>query len=207
MKQIIKNKLVYLLKFSIGVALIIWILSKVDKEKVVEYFLSLDLGTLILILIFSIITITIQFFRWKYLVTSNSVSFETKDIIPSFFAGYAFRLMIPGGHAEISKIFLLPGKKRGKAVAVGMEKFFQTYIKLVLVLVALTFSFPKYVIIFYPSIFILLFLLFFLPKIKWLKLLQEKEVNTHCVVLGFLLGKEFTNFSVCFKYAFISSLA
>ena len=144
MKQVIKNKLIYLLKFSIGIALIIWILSKVDREKVVDYFLSLNLSSLLLILVFSVIAVTIQFLRWKYLVTTNSVSFEYKDIIPSFFAGYSFRLMIPGGHAEISKIFLLPGKKRGKAVAVGMEKFFQTYIKLVLILVALTFSFPEY---------------------------------------------------------------
>jgi len=116
-------------------------------------------------------------------VTSNSVSFEYKDIIPSFFAGYSFRLMIPGGHAEISKIFLLPGKKRGKAIAVGMEKLFQTYIKLVLILVALSFSFPEYNLIFYSSITILIVLLFFLPKIKWLKMLQEKKVN-NLVVFG-----------------------
>jgi len=177
MKQVIKNKLIYLLKFSIGIALVIWIMSKVDRQKVLDYFLFLDLFTLFLILVFSVLAVTIQFLRWKYLVTSNSVSFEYKDIIPSFFAGYSFRLMIPGGHAEISKIFLLPGKKRGKAVAVGMEKFFQTYIKLVLILIALSFSFPEYNSIFYPSIFVLLVLLFFLPKIKWLKKLQEKEVN------------------------------
>jgi glycosyltransferase 2 family protein len=186
MKQVIKNKLIYLLKFSIGIALIVWILSKVDQEKVVEYFGSLDLLTLLLILFFSTIAITVQFLRWRYLVTSNSVSFETKDIIPSFFAGYAFRLMIPGGHAEISKIFLLPGKKRGKAIAVGMEKIFQTYIKLVLILIALTFSFPEYNIFFYPSILILLLLLIFLPKIKWLKMLQEKEVN-NLVIFGITL--------------------
>jgi uncharacterized membrane protein YbhN (UPF0104 family) len=183
MKQVIKNKLIYLLKFSIGIALVFWILSRVERQKVVDYFLSLDLLTLFLILVFSIITITVQFLRWKYLVTSNSVSFEYKDIIPSFFAGYSFRLMIPGGHAEISKIFLLPGKKRGKAVAVGMEKFFQTYIKLVLIIIALSFSFPEYNIIYYSSIIILLVLLFFLPKIKWLRILQEKKVN-NLVIFG-----------------------
>ena len=177
MKQVIKNKLIYLLKFSIGIVLVIWILSKVDREKLVDYFFSLDLFTLLLILLFSVITITVQFLRWKYLVTSNSVSFETKDIIPSFFAGYAFRLMIPGGHAEISKIFLLPGKKRGKAVAVGMEKFFQTYIKLVMILIALSFSFTEYNPLFYSLIVLLIILLYFLPKLKWLKKLQEKEVN------------------------------
>lgn len=183
MKQSIKNKLLYLLKLSLGIVLVIWILSHVDRHKVLEYFLALDFTTLSIILFFSLITISVQFFRWRYLVICNSVSFDFKDIIPSFFAGYSFRLMIPGGHAEISKIFLLPGKKRGKAVAVGMEKFFQTYIKLVLLLIALSFSFPAYNTFFYPSIGILILLLFFLPKIKWLKKLQEKEVN-NLVVFG-----------------------
>lgn len=206
MKQIIKNKLVYLLKFSIGLALVIWILSKVDREKVVEYFLSLDLLTLLLILAFSIIAVTVQFYRWKYLVTSNSISFETKDIIPSFFAGYAFRLMIPGGHAEISKIFLLPGKKRGKAVAVGMEKFFQTYIKLVLILGALIFSFPDYNIIFYPSIIILLVLLVFLPKLKWLKMLQEKKVNNLVIFGNTLIYSVFIYLIMAIQYFILLNL-
>jgi uncharacterized membrane protein YbhN (UPF0104 family) len=178
MKQTIKNKLIYLLKISVGIFLVIWILLQVDRERVVDYFLSLNIFTLLIILFFSVTTVTVQFLRWRYLVSSNSVSFETKDVIPSFFAGYAFRLMIPGGHAEISKIFLLPGKKRGKAVAVGMEKFFQTYIKLVMILIALSFSFTEYNPIFYSLTFILIVLLFFLPKIKWLKKLQEKEVNS-----------------------------
>lgn len=186
MKQTIKNKLIYLLKFSIGIALVIWILSRVEREKLLDYFLSLDVATLLITLFFSVIAVSIQFLRWRYLVTSNSVSFETKDIIPSFFAGYAFRLMIPGGHAEISKIFLLPGKKRGKAVAVGMEKFYQTYIKLVLILAAMTFTFQQYKYIFYVLIIVLIVFIFFLPKFKWLKMLQEKEVN-NLVIFGYTL--------------------
>jgi len=206
MKQTIKNKLIYLLKFSIGIALIIWILSKVDQNKVVDYFLSLDIFSLLLILFFSTIAVTVQFLRWRYLVTSNSTSFESKDIIPSFFAGYAFRLIIPGGHAEISKIFLLPGKKRGKAVAVGMEKFFQTYIKLIMVLGALTFSFPEYNAIFYPSIVILLLLLIFLPKLKWLKMLQEKEVNNLLVFGNTLIYSLFIYIIMAIQYFILLNL-
>jgi len=206
MKQTIKNKLVYLLKFSIGVALIIWILSKVDQDKLVDYFLSVDILSWLLILFFSTIAVTIQFLRWRYLVTTNSASFKSKDIIPSFFAGYAFRLMIPGGHAEISKIFLLPGKKRGKAVAVGMEKFFQTYIKLILVLGALTFSFPEYNLIFYPSILVLLLLLIFLPKLKWLRMLQEKEVNNLLVFGNTLIYSIFIYFIMVIQYFILLNL-
>ncbi len=177
MKQLLKNKLAYILKISVAFILVGWILSQVEREKAIEYFLSINVVTLFFILTFSIITVGVQFMRWRYLVRCNSSDFELKDILPSFFAGYAFRLMIPGGHAEISKIFLLPGKKRGKAVAVGMEKLYQTYIKLVFILIALSFSFAEYNSILYSLIIILLLLLFFLPKIKLLKKLQEKQVN------------------------------
>lgn len=177
MQQTLKNKLAYLAKISIAIMLIIWILSGVDRQKLVEYFLALDLYTLLLVIIFSIVTVTVQFLRWKYLVVCNSSDFNIKDILPSFFAGYAFRLMIPGGHAEISKIFLLPGKKRGKAVAFAMEKFYQTYIKLILILIVLPISFPEYRIIFYIIMTVLILAMFLLPKIGWLKFLQEKDVK------------------------------
>jgi len=206
MKQSIKNKLAYIAKISIGIALVVWILSQVDREKLMDYFVSLDLVTIILILILSFMAVVVPFLRWKYLVSSNSADFNQSDLISSFFAGYAFRLMIPGGHAEISKIFLLPGKKRGKAVAVGMEKFFQTYIKLVLILTALTFSFPEYNFIFYPSILILLILVIFLPKLKWLKMLQEKEVNNMVVFGNTLIYSFFIYMIMVIQYYILLNL-
>ena len=52
-----------------------------------------------------------------------------------------------------------------------------------MILIALSFSFSEYNFLFYPLIIILLISLFFLPKIKWLKKLQEKEVNS-LVIFG-----------------------
>lgn len=181
MNQIVKQKLVYLLKFCIGTAIVIWILLQIDQRQFIDYFLNLNVGILFVIIILSVVSLTVQFNRWKYLVLSNSDNFEIKELLPSFFAGFAFRLMVPGGHAEISKIFLLSGKKRGKAVAFGMEKFFQTFLKISLILAVLPLTFPQYK----PYCIIVLILLvigyIFIPKIPLLKNLQEKEVNNYRV--------------------------
>jgi hypothetical protein len=124
----------------------------------------------------------IQFRRWKYLVERYSINFNSIDLLPSFFAGFAFRLLIPGGHAEFSKIFLLPGKKRGKVLAFGMEKFSQALIKIFALLIVLPLTFPAYK---FYSIFFLLLLVFgyfLFPRIPILKNLQEKDVNYHQVI-------------------------
>jgi uncharacterized membrane protein YbhN (UPF0104 family) len=179
MKQIVKQKLVYLLKFCIGTALVIWILFQIDQKQFLDYFLTLDVAVLFIIIFLSIVSLTIQFNRWKYLVLNNSANFDFKDLLPSFFAGFAFRLMVPGGHAEISKIFLLSGKKRGKAVAFGMEKFFQTFIKIFLILAVLPLSFPQYTPYCLLALVLLVIGYFFIPRIPLIKDLQEKEVNNY----------------------------
>ena len=132
MKEQFKQKLIYLIKFSIGLFLVLWILSQVDRQKFFNYFTSISLISFLEIIIFSWLSLFVQFRCWKFLVESNSIHFEMKDLLPSFFSGFTFRLILPGGHAEFGKIFLLPGRKRGKAVAFGMEKFFQAIIKIFL---------------------------------------------------------------------------
>jgi uncharacterized membrane protein YbhN (UPF0104 family) len=182
MESRIKQKIVYVSQICIGLVLVTWILLQIDKEQFLQYFKNLSFVTLVTILILSGIGLYIQFRRWKYLVERYSLHFNLGDLLPSFFAGYAFRLLIPGGHAEFSKIFLLPGKKRGKVLAFGMEKFAQALIKILALLFVLPITFPELKIY---SIFILLLLIigyFLFPKIPILKNLQEKDVNYHRVI-------------------------
>jgi uncharacterized membrane protein YbhN (UPF0104 family) len=182
MESRIKQKIVYVSQICIGLVLVTWILLQIDKEQFLQYFKNLSFVTLVTILILSGIGRYIQFRRWKYLVERYSLHFNLGDLLPSFFAGYAFRLLIPGGHAEFSKIFLLPGKKRGKVLAFGMEKFAQALIKILALLFVLPITFPELKIY---SIFILLLLIigyFLFPKIPILKNLQEKDVNYHRVI-------------------------
>lgn len=186
-----KQKIIYAVQICIGLVLIVVILMQVDQAQFIEYFKTLSFSVLIIIFGLSGISLYIQFRRWKYLVERYSVNFNSLDLLPSFFAGFAFRLMIPGGHAEFSKIFLLPGKKRGKVLAYGMEKFAQALIKIFALLIVLPISFPDYKIY---SIFILVLLIIgylLFPRIPILKNLQEKDVNYHRVIgmnLVFALG-------------------
>lgn len=179
MKELVKQRLLYFFKIAVGLSLVIVILSRVDSQKVVEYFSSLHISLLGMITVLSLISLIIQFLRWRYLVHSNSESFDIRDVLPAFLAGFAFRLMVPGGHAEISKIFLMPGRKRGKAIAFGIEKFFQTYIKILLIfaVLPLTFSNYKWVSLSVVTGMLIFFIIF--PRLKWLKMAQEKTVNNY----------------------------
>lgn len=191
MESRIKQKIIYAVQICIGLALVIWILMQVDREQFIEYFKSLSFVSLVIIAALSCIGLYIQFRRWKYLVERYSKHFNLRDLLPSFFSGFTFRLLIPGGHAEFSKIFLLPGKKRGKVLAFGMEKFAQTLIKILALLIVLPLTFPDYKVY---SIFVLLLIIigyFLFPRIPILKNLQEKDVNYHRVIgmnLVFALG-------------------
>ena len=105
MQELLKKRLLFVLKYFIGIALLVWILYRVDRQQMLNTLLDLKSSSILLILLLSTLNIGIQFYRWKYLVESHSVHFQYKDLIPSFFAGFAFRLIVPGGHAEITKVF------------------------------------------------------------------------------------------------------
>ena len=182
-----KEKIAYLLKALVGLILVLWILSQIDRSKFYAYFLGLDLNMILLVLPLSILSLGVQFWRWKYLVSTYSSDYSDLDLLPSFFAGFAFRLMIPGGHAELSKVYLLPGKKRGKVVAFGMERIFQTFVKIILAVGLLTVHFPQYQIYYLLVIVLTVAGYFVLPHIKLLTSLYEKEVSYHFVFLWSLL--------------------
>ena len=186
-----KQKILYAIQICVGIVLIVYILTQVDQVKFVDYFKTLSFSPLIIILILSGLGLYIQFLRWKYLVERYSIHFNSLDLLPSFFAGFAFRLLIPGGHAEFSKIFLLPGKKRGKVLAFGMEKFAQALIKIFALLIVLPLSFPDYKVYSLLILILLIIGYFLFPRIPILKNLQEKDVNYHRVIgmnLVFALG-------------------
>jgi hypothetical protein len=183
MKEQLKQKIIYLIQAGIGLFLVIWILSRVDRQRFFHYFTSISISGFFEILFFSWLSLFVQFKCWKFLIESNSIHFEIKDLIPSFFSGFAFRLILPGGHAEFGKIFLLPGRKRGKAVAFGMEKFFQGIIKIFLMILVIPISFPQYSIYAFIILLLLVLLFIFFPKIPYLRNLQEKQVNNYKVFL------------------------
>ena len=181
--EIWKNRLLYFLKAIIGLALVIWILFQVDREEFIDYFLSLDLSLLLLIIPLSFVSLLVQYMRWKYMVSNYSDHYDNKDLLPSFFAGFTFRLMIPGGHAELSKVLLLPGRKRGKIMAFSMERIFQTIIKLLLSVWLLMIHFPEYVVIYVIISVVVIVAYVLIPKFSIVKSLHEKPVEYNVIFL------------------------
>lgn len=180
MKELFLKRIFFILKYLVGLVLLAWILGRVDRQQMIEAILSLSTQTLLFTIVLAAVNISVQFFRWKYLIESHSQHFEYKDLIPSFFAGFAFRMMIPGGHAEITKVFLLPGQKRGKVVAFGIEKFFQTYIKLIFVLIAFPVFYPQYRLWLWSMALIGALAYFFFPSLwghRFMERFREKELN------------------------------
>jgi len=145
----------------------------------VDMLLNLEIQTILIVLFFALINLSLQFRLWKYLIESHSHHYRIKDLLPSFFAGFALRMMIPGGHAEVTKIFLLQGRKRGKVIAFGVEKLFQTALKVVLISFALPVVFPEYRVVLWSIGSLIILGFFVLPiilKKERFQKHQEKEV-------------------------------
>jgi len=190
MKDVIKQKLAFVVKYLTGLALLIWILSRINRQQMLDTLLQITPSTFLILLALTVLNLVNQYLRWRYLIEQQSADFSHNDLIPSFFAGFTFRLILPGGHAEISKIFMLPGKKRGKVLAFAIEKFFQTYVKTLLVLGGLPFIFPQFKWVFWLIVIGLILLYPFLPllwKLNLFKKFQEKEVNYHPIFFRALL--------------------
>jgi uncharacterized membrane protein YbhN (UPF0104 family) len=176
-----KQKILYLLKLLVGLLLVIWILSQVDQKKFIDYFQHIGVKELIYICILGLVSIMLQYARWKYLVKSYAAEFELKDLFPSFLAGFTLRLMIPGGHAEWSKAFLMSGSKKGKIVAVGMEKILPAVYKVVMLGLVLPFTFPRYKIIGMGIALSTILIYFLVIRMKAIQNLLEKKVNIHYI--------------------------
>ncbi len=203
MKNLLKEKLTFVVKYLFGIALLVLILSRINRKQMIDTLLAIRWQTMAIILGIAVINLFVQYRRWKFLVERQSSDFNARDLIPSFFAGFSFRLLLPGGHAEITKIFMLPGKKGGKVMAFAIEKFFQTYVKTLLVLAGLPVLFPRYRWIFLGAFIVLLGLYPFLPRLlrlRFLKRFQEKDADYQRIFLMALLFSLGVFVSLIFQY-------
>lgn len=180
MKELIKKPLLFVLKYIIGLSLLVWIIRRFDFGQIIQSISGIHFITLLLVLTMTALNLTIQFRRWRFLIGRHSADYQEKDLLPAFFAGFALRMMIPGGHAEITKIFMLPGKKSGKVLAFTLEKYFETYFKFMLILIALPLVFDEYKAYLWPLAALGIVFYFFLPRLlslSFLKKFHEKDLN------------------------------
>jgi uncharacterized membrane protein YbhN (UPF0104 family) len=189
MKTMIKKWLTFILKYCIGFFLLGWVLSRINVMDMLQALAQLSVAGILVSILFAALNIFFQYRRWKYLLEKQSSDLNKADILPSFFAGHTLRLVVPGGHAEISKIFFLSGKKGGKLMAFGIEKIFQTYFKLVLALIALPLVFSEYRSAMWSLAGLGIAAFFIVPvfgRHSFLKRFHEKEVNYFHLLRGTL---------------------
>lgn len=182
MDSLIKKRILYVAKLVVGIGLVVWIMSLIDLGVFLGYFQELSPGTVLLVSLISVFSLYVQYWRWKYLLHCNSDDVSKADLVSSFFAGFSLRLILPGGHAEISKIILLRGKKKGKLFAFGFEKVSQTLIKLFLVLMVLPLIFPAltpYCIVLLTA---LLLAVFIIPRLRLYRRFQEKQSSYYSML-------------------------
>jgi uncharacterized membrane protein YbhN (UPF0104 family) len=174
-----KQKILYLIKLLVGLLLVIWILGQIDQKQFIEYFRHIGIKEFFYVSVLGLASLVLQYERWKYLVKSNSTTYERQDLFSSFLAGFTLRLTIPGGHAEWSKAFLMSGRKRGKIIAVGMEKILPAIFKIILLGLVIPFSFPRYKIAGMAIALITILVYFLMPRLKVMQNLLEKQISLH----------------------------
>ena len=207
MKEMIKNRLLFVLKYIIGLSLLGWIIWRFDFGQIIKSISGIHFITLVLVLMMTVLNLTIQFRRWRFLIGRHSADYSEKDLLPAFFAGFALRLMIPGGHAEITKIFMLPGKKSGKVVAFTLEKYFETYFKFMLILIALPLVFAEYKTVLWPLAVLGIVFYFFLPRLLSLSFFErfhEKDLNYRQIFFFTLLFSISIFISLIIQYYILS---
>ncbi len=179
MKTRLREQLLFVAKYIVGLSLFLWILQRVNIQKIFETLSSFSFPALLAVIFISVVNLAIQYRRWRFLIHSHSAHQGIKELLPAFLAGFTFRLIIPGGHAEITKIFMLRGKKSAQVMAFGIEKYFEAYLKVMLILFVLPLVYKKARIELLLLAVFLFVLSLFLPRLlnlSYLNRFREKKV-------------------------------
>lgn len=166
----LKGIAILLLKIAVSIFLVRIAVKKVDLHELGEVFRTIHISDAFLILFFIAINWIIQIFRWQTVLKNNAVSVRFSEAAKSYFIGYTFRLLIPGGFAEFLKIYYLNGRRQQSFIAFCIESFLMALIHLALMCLAGCFLFPTYriyLIFFAAAVLVILIILPFAKKIPF----------------------------------------
>jgi len=131
----------------IGIVLFIYILSKVDIQKVILGFSKTDPMWFVLTLgIFGIQHI-IKAVRWKLLIDTYGIKYPLKDSLKGWMVGYSLSLITPGKVGDFGRAYYLKGKlETGKALTTVMaDRVIDVFILFVLAIIGVSFFVNTYV--------------------------------------------------------------
>ena len=118
-----RKKFVFLLKISFSLLIIFYLVTQLSLQQLYHSWRLLSLSTSLVLVLLLMVNLVFQLLRWKIMVMNHIPQAKFRHIVKSFFAGFALRLSVPGGYAEIGKIFMVNGSRGEALLAFGTEKY------------------------------------------------------------------------------------
>ncbi len=119
----VRVKITFLLKLAFSMLIMAYLFTRLSLHQVYDFWQTLSLSTILVLFFLFLVNLMVQLWRWRTLVISHLPKTSFDQIIKSFFAGFTLRLSVPGGYAEVGKIFLVSGGRKETLFAFGMEKY------------------------------------------------------------------------------------
>ena len=168
MKKKLPNKLFYFGKIFFTVIILLFIFRKIDVTQLAASISKIKISTLLIISVFMIVKVFLEYKIWGYYLKINPDYISNRnEIFRSLLIGYSLRFLIPGGYAEVGKMYFVKNEKKHTFMSMGVEKFFQGWKTLLFASFAAIFYFRNNFI--FPTILafiIIIFLPFLLHLIK-----------------------------------------
>lgn len=154
MKKFLSN----FLKIAVTVFLFWWLSRSINEKELLHYFVSIPLWLVGAIFGLSLLNVGGQALRFFYSVHLLMPPFTFKQGFIAHYAGFAFRLILPGSVGEVGKAFLLPGDTKTRIYTFLIDAFYSTGVLFFFFGISTYLLFPK---MWYMLGFCLIFFVFF----------------------------------------------
>lgn len=152
-------------KIIVSMAILYFLSRKLDFESILETYIRFSRSVLLIIVLTAVLKLIIEIFNWAlYLRLNPAYRGKLPEILRSHLIGHAFRFLIPGGHATLGKIYFVQNDKISGAIAVFIEKFYQTWVYFLFAAFSAVFFFPKFSL--FPKL-MLFFIITWLPVLLY----------------------------------------
>lgn len=105
----------------IGIALFLYIISRVNVGKVIENFSRIDVFWFFVALGILVFQHIVKAVRWKILIDTYGIKYPLMDSLKGWLIGYSFSLITPGKIGDFARAYCLKDKmETGKAITTVM---------------------------------------------------------------------------------------
>lgn len=174
MEKLTKSRIFYIIKILLSLIILYFIFRKLDVSDLIENFRHISVTTIIIVFIVTIARIYLEYRIWGYYLRINPDYITNKnEIFRSLLIGYSLRFLLPGGYAEVGKMYFIDNEKKHSFMSIGIEKFFQGWKTILFASFAAIFYFRQKFII--PTIIIFVFILLIPFILYFVKYFDRKK--------------------------------